>query len=102
MREAYSHEVISAGFWPGGDPMPYPVFYSYAYPNPDGFSEAEIRPDSANWNRDFGQFVLPYDDVRTAESPEETLLDFMQSTYDAAARLARWDVAALQNTFRPK
>jgi hypothetical protein len=102
MREAYSHEVISAGFWPGGDPMPYPVFYSYAYPNPDGFSEAEVRPAAANWNPDFGQFVLPYEDVRTAESPEETLLEFLQTTYDAAAQLAQWDVAALKNTFRSK
>ncbi len=102
MREAYSHEVISAGFWPGGDAMPYPMFYSYAYPGPGGFSEAEVHPAMAKWNADFGQFVLPYEDVRTSESPENTLLDFMQTTYDAAARLAGWDTEALRNKFRPE
>lgn len=100
-REAYSQEVISAGFWPGGEAMPYAMFYSYAYPNPEGFADAEVRPPAAKWNEDFGQFVLPYEDVRTAESPEETLLDFLQSAYDAAARLAGWDVEALKNTFLP-
>jgi hypothetical protein len=101
MREAYSHEVSSAGFWPGGEPLPYPMFYSYAYPSPEGFSEAEVRPASAGWNDGLGQFVLPYDDVRKAEDPEATLLEFLQSTYDAAARLGNWDRAALERTFRP-
>jgi hypothetical protein len=101
-REAYSHEVISAGFWPGGDAMPYPMFYSYAYPSPDGFSTAEVLPAAAGWNADFGQFVLPYEDVRNAASPEETLLEFMQSAYDAAARLAKWDTGAFRSTFRPQ
>jgi hypothetical protein len=101
MREAYSHEVISAGFWPGGEVMPYPMFYSYAYPSPKSFSEAGVRPAAAKWNTDFGQFVLPYEDVRTAASSEDTLLDFMQTAYDAAARLAGWDIEAFRRTFPP-
>jgi hypothetical protein len=99
MREAYSHEVISAGFWPGGEAMPYPMFYAYAYPSPENLAQAEIRPAAAGWNTDFGQFVLPYDIVRTADSPEDTLLEFLQSTYDAAADLAGWDVEAFRNDF---
>lgn len=100
-REAYSHEVSSAGFWPGGGPMPYPIFYSYAYPVPEGFSEAKVRPEPAAWNAALGEFVLPYDDVRRAASPEEVLLEFLQTTYDAAARLGGWDMAALERTFQP-
>ena len=99
MREAYSHEVSSAGFWPGGEPMPYPIFYSYAYPTPEGFAEADVAPSAARWNADLGEFVLPYDDVRTSGEPEQTLLEFLQTTYEAAARAAGWDMAALERRF---
>jgi hypothetical protein len=99
-REAYSHEVSSAGFWPGGETMPYPIFYSYAYPTPKGFSEAEVGPASASWNADLGEFVLPYEDVRQATSPEGALLQFLQTTYDAAARLGDWDAAALERSYQ--
>jgi hypothetical protein len=102
MREAYSHEVSSAGFWPGGPPMPYPVFYSYAYPTPDGFDRAVVVPEVAEWNSTLGEYVLRYDDVRRSEDPEDTLLQFLQSTYDAAARCGGWDVEALERTFRPR
>ena len=95
-REAYSHEVSSAGFWPGTAPIDYPAFYSYAYPAPAGFAEARVRPDAAFYSRDFGEFVLPYEAVRTAPSPDDMLLEFLQSTYEAAAELARWDRAALE------
>jgi hypothetical protein len=100
MQEAYSHEVSSAGFWPGGQPMPYPIFYSYAYPTPEGFGEAVVRPATATWNTDLGEFVLPYDDVRTSDSPEETLLEFLETTYQAAAKLGGWDIDGLTQTFR--
>jgi Family of unknown function (DUF5996) len=96
VREAYSHEVSSCGFWPGGPGMEQPIFYSYAYPQPAGFAERPVRPDAAFWSRDFGEFVLPYDAVRTAAAPDETLLAFLQDTYDAAATCARWDRAALE------
>ena len=99
-REAYSHEVSSVGFWPGGPSGP-PMFYSYAYPTPEKFPSADVRPAAATWNADLGEFVLPYDDVRKSTSPEETLLEFLQTTYDAAARSAGWDTAALKRTFRP-
>jgi hypothetical protein len=95
-REAYSHEVSSCGFWPGGAGMEQPVFYSYAYPQPAGFGEVPVRPAAALYNRDFGEFILPYDDVRHAAAPDEALLDFLQSTYEAAATLAHWDRAELE------
>jgi hypothetical protein len=95
-REAYSHEVSSAGFWPGGGPLDYPAFYSYAYPAPEGFAAAKIAPDAAFWSKDLGEFVLPYDAVRTAKAPEKELMAFLQSTYGAAADLAKWDRAALE------
>jgi hypothetical protein len=95
-REAYSHEVSSAGFWPGGGPIDYPAFYSYAYPGPEGFAEANVRPDAAFWSKDLGEFILPYDAVRKAADPDATLMAFLQSTYDAAADLAKWDRAALE------
>jgi hypothetical protein len=95
-REAYSHEVSSAGFWPGGGGIEYPAFYSYAYPAPEGFSEAKVRPASAAWSKPLGEFILAYDDVRTAESPDESLLAFLQSTYEAAAERAHWNRAALE------
>jgi len=95
-REAYRDEVSSCGFWPGGAGMEQPVFYSYAYPAPPGFAAATIRPAAAFWAGDFGEFLLPYDAVRSAVSPDETLLDFLQSTYEAAATLGGWDRAALE------
>ena len=95
-REAYSHEVSSCGFWPGGAGMERPIFYSYAYPPPAGFAEAPVRPAAAYFSRDFGEFILPYDDVRQAADPDEALLEFLQSTYEAAADLAHWDRAELE------
>jgi hypothetical protein len=95
-REAYSHEVSSAGFWPGGSGLEEAVFYAYAYPAPEGFSRAEVRPAAAAWSEALGEFLLPYDAVRTAPSPDEALLEFLQSTYAAAADLAAWDRAALE------
>jgi hypothetical protein len=95
-REAYSHEVSSCGFWPGGGVIAYPAFYSYAYPAPAGFAEAPVKPAAAFYSKDFGEFILPYDAVRTAESPDQILLDFFQTTYEAAANLAKWDRAALE------
>ena len=84
-REAYSHEVSSCGFWPGGGPIAYPAYYSYAYPEPEGFAKAAIKPASAFYSTDLREFILPYDEVRNAKSPEDTLLDFLQTTYEAAA-----------------
>jgi hypothetical protein len=95
-REAYSHEVSSAGFWPGGGAIDYPAFYSYAYPAPQGFAEAKIKSADAFFSKELGEFVLPYDTVRTARDPEQTLLAFLQSTYEAAADLANWDRSALE------
>jgi hypothetical protein len=95
-REAYSHEVSSCGFWPGGAGLEKPAFYSYAYPQPPGFPDAPVRPSSAFYSRELGEFILPYDDVRQADAPDEMLLDFLQSTYDAAATLAQWDRATLE------
>jgi hypothetical protein len=95
-REAYSHEVSSAGFWPGSGPVPYPAYYSYAYPTPDGFADARVRPDAAFFQRDLGEFVLPYDAVRTAGDPDAVLLDFLQTTYEAAADRAHWNRAELE------
>ncbi len=95
-REAYSHEVSSAGFWPGGGAIDYPAFYSYAYPAPEGFAAARVRPAAAFWSKDLSEFILPYDAVRTVRAPETALLEFLQSTYDAAADLGRWDRKALE------
>lgn len=100
-REAYSHEVSSCGFWPGGAGMEQPIFYSYAYPRPAGFGDAPVTPAPAFYSRDFGEFILPYDEVRQASSPDEALLDFLQSTYEAAATLAHWDRAALERPAAP-
>jgi hypothetical protein len=96
-REAYSHEVSSAGFWPGGGAVDYPAFYSYAYPAPEGFSTAPVRPDAAFFHETLGEFILPYDAVRSAAAPDAALLDFLQSTYEAAANAAGWDRAALES-----
>ncbi len=96
MREAYSHEVISHGFWPGSAPVLEPAFYAYAAPEPPGFKDARIRPDTAFYHRELGEFILPYEVVRTAPSPERAILDFIDSTYAQGATLARWDRAALE------
>jgi hypothetical protein len=101
-QEAYSHEVSSCGFWPGGGLVPYPAFYSYAYPEPVGFAEAPVRPRDAFYSTDLREFVLAYDVVRQAASPDNTLLDFLQTTYDAAANLAKWDRASLERDRAPK
>ena len=96
-REAYSHEVSSAGFWPGGGgPVAYAAFYSYAYPAPEGFASATVRPEHAFFSEELGEFILPYDSVRTASDPEGALMEFLQSTYAAAADLGHWDRAALE------
>jgi len=94
-QEAYSHEVSSAGFWPGG-PLMDAMFYSYAYPAPPGFDTATVGPATASYNSDFGEFVLPYEAVRTAASPDDALMEFLQTTYEAAANLAGWDRKALE------
>ncbi|HEY6577934.1 MAG TPA: DUF5996 family protein [Rhizomicrobium sp.] len=96
VREAYSHEVSSAGFWPGGGAIDYPAYYSYAWPAPDGFARARARPAEAFFSAGLGEFLLPYDAVRTAPDPEARLMDFLQSTYEAAADRAGWDRAALE------
>ncbi len=95
-REAYSHEVSSAGFWPGGVVAAEPIFYSYAYPEPDGFRASIVTPGLARFDETLGEFVLPYEAVRTAADPEATLTSFLQSTYEAAANLAAWVRAALE------
>lgn len=95
-REAYSHEVSSCGFWPGGGGLDDAAFYSYAYPSPEGFARAAVRPAQAYFHPTLGEFVLPYDGVRTASDPDSTLLAFLTSTYQAAADLAHWDRAALE------
>jgi len=96
LREAYSHEVSSAGFWPGGASMPAAAFYSYAYPEPEGFRTAAARPQSAFYNSALGEFLLPYDSIRQSATPDADLLAFFDSTYSAAADAAGWDRAALE------
>jgi len=96
-REAYSHEVSSAGFWPGGGgPVDYPAFYSYAYPAPEDFAAARVKPDAAFFSKELGEFILPYDALRSARDPDAVLIEFLQSTYVAAADLAKWDRAVLE------
>jgi len=95
-REAYSQEVSSLGFWPGNAVAPTPVFYSYAYPEPPGFAETKVQPEAALYLPKLREFILPYDTVRTAEKPDDVLLDFAQSAYDAASKLGKWDRAALE------
>ena len=90
-QEAYSHEVSSAGFWAGGGPVDDAAFYSYAYPGPDGFSKAPVQPEAAYYDKDFGEFILPYETVRTSADPDSTLMAFLESTYEAAASLGDWD-----------
>ena len=95
-REAYSHEVSSAGFWGGGDHHPEAIYYSYAYPSPQGFPKAPVEPAAARWDDDLQEFVLPYEGVRTSSDPEGTLRRFLETTYQAAAELGRWDREALE------
>jgi hypothetical protein len=94
--EAYSHEVSSAGFWPGSGAIDYPAFYSYAYPEPSGFRATKVKPDAAFFHETMGEFILPYDAMRTAADPDQVLLDFLQSTYEAAADAAKWNREALE------
>jgi hypothetical protein len=96
-REAYSHQLSSCGFWPGGEQLPYPLFYAYAYPEPRGFSAA-LQAPGARYDPNFGEFVLPYDEVRRSAQPDTLLLDFLQGSYAAAADLGGWDRQALERT----
>jgi hypothetical protein len=95
-REGYSHELHSAGWWPGAGAIEEPMFYAYAYPEPAGFSDCRVRPSDAYYHQDLREFVLPYDAVRAASDPDGALLEFLQSTYEAAAELQRWDRALLE------
>lgn len=91
MQEAYSHEVCSFGFWPGSNAYPTPIYYAYIYPNSPDFQNQQIQPSTAYWNESMGEFMLNYEDVRTSANPSETLLSFLQSSYDAACKVADWD-----------
>lgn len=95
-REAYSHEVISHGWWPGQGPLGKPAFYSYTAPAPEGLKAASLRPDKAFWSNDLSEFLLYYDDLRTAPNADEALMEFLESTYEAGANLAKWDRASLE------
>ena len=96
MRDAYSHEVISHGFWPGSGPLLEPAFYAYAVPEPAGFKEARVQPEAAYYHSELGEFILPYEAVRNAASPDRAILAFVDTTYDRAATLAGWDRPALE------
>ena len=96
MQEAYSQEVSSAGFWPGSEAFPHAAFYSYCYPAPDGFSKQTVKPEEAFYSKEMGEFFLLYDVVRTADNPEETLLEFLNTTYEAAANTGNWNRAELE------
>jgi hypothetical protein len=97
MREAYSHEVISHGFWPGSGQLLEPTFYSYAVPEPPGLKEARVQPEAAYYHRELNEFVLPYEAVRNTASPDQAILAFVETTYDRAATLGGWDRAALES-----
>ncbi len=99
--EAYSHEVYSVGFWPGGPAVPEPAFYAYAYPEPEGFADARVLPEGAYYSTDLREFILPYEVVRTAPDPDAALLAFAHSTYEAAARLGGWPSEALERQPEP-
>jgi len=101
-RDAYSHEVSSCGFWPGGGPIPYAAFYAYAYPEPPGFATATVQPSAAFYSNDLHEFILPYDVVRESVTPDYTLVQFLQTTYDAAAELGGWDRDALERPLDPR
>jgi hypothetical protein len=96
MQEAYSHEVSSVGFWPGSKNFPTPIFYAYAYPSASDFAKQNILPQSAFYSQDLGEFVLPYEDVRSSDNPEQSLFAFLQSTYEAAAVTSQWDREKLE------
>jgi hypothetical protein len=96
-REAYSHEVISCGFWPGDRRFPHAAFYSYTKPAPAELEKQIVHPEAAYWDTQLGEFILKYDDVRTAPSPNQAILDFCQSTYEAGANLAKWDRDAFEH-----
>ena len=98
--EAYSHEVISAGFWPGAG-IDGPAFYAYSAPSPAGLSEEPVRPAAAFWSKQLSEFILMYDDMRSAESPRHALMEFLESTYAAGAKLANWDRQALERYYTP-
>jgi hypothetical protein len=100
MQEAYSHEVSSCGFWPGGQGVDA-AFYSYAYPEPAGYRDRTIAVEGARYDANLGEFVLPYEDMRRASDPDAALLDFLQQTYEAAADLAGWDRSALERSHPP-
>ncbi len=102
MRESYSQEVLSVGFWPGNAGGPDAAFYAYAVPQPQGFPEAKVVPTAAFFDTKMSEYFLPYEDVRKAPSPRQALLDFAQTTYDAGATLGKWDRAALERAFEPK
>src|SRR5690606_35256194 len=95
-RLTMNEEQATVGFWPGSGTFPEPAFVAYTYPEPPGFRTAKVRPDAAAWHPDLGEFVLRYDDVREASEPDQLILDFFESTYDAGATLAGWDRAALE------
>lgn len=99
VQEAYSHEVSSCGFWPGNDMVPYPAFYSYTYPQPPGFENARIAPGSAFYHQKLREYILPYEDVRLAKNPDNMLLSFLNSTYQAAADLGKWDRANVETDY---
>ena len=101
MREAYSHEVISHGFWPGSGPVQDPAFYAYAVPAPAGFEQIAVRPAAAFYHRELGEFILPYEPVRTAADPDAAIREFLDSTYTQAATLAGWDRLALERSAAP-
>jgi len=102
MQEAYSHEVSSAGFWAGSDAFPQPAFYSYCYPTPAAFGDQSVKPAEAFYSREMGEFFLPYEAVRSSSNPEETLMQFLQSTYEAAAETGNWNRKALEFNFKRK
>jgi hypothetical protein len=101
MRDAYNQEVSSAGFWPGSGSIKAPSYYSYAYPVPDGFAQARVQPDAAYFDAEMGEFLMPYEAVRSSADPDATLLAFLQSSYEAAANLAHWDRAFLEGPTGP-
>ncbi|QFT56727.1 DUF5996 family protein [Microbulbifer sp. THAF38] len=98
-QEAYSHEVSSAGFWPGGGGFEDAAFYSYTYPASEKFADKKVKPDAAFYSKELAEFILPYDEVRRSTSPDETLMTFLQSTYEAAASTGKWDRSALEKNF---
>ena len=102
MRDAYSHEVISHGFWPGSAAFPEPAFYAYAVPEPQGFKDASVQPEGAYYYGELGEFILPYEAVRSSASPERAIKEFVDSTYASAATLANWDRTALETTARAR